>query len=142
MMTLILPIEYYRINHRGVDYFGGRQYVDAILTLKSIPAMSENERKPNFGRWLSTNRFLGKELEGDFYVTRIKSWDDQRFWPVPDRNLKNPVGKFFDSSDNFLTLYNFAPNEMQTTWGHCHLQSLHESIMCDVWRNAYAQRRR
>ncbi len=143
-MTLIIPIEYYNIGSGGrVDYYAGKRIEDGVLTLKSIPAMTYDEYAGNtkFGQWMSPSIFLGKELSGNYYVTRIKYFDDDNYEPVVrDPRVRNPVGKFFDSRSStspFLILYNFAPNEIQTVSGFGMLGERRQGVWGGVdWRNA------
>lgn len=143
MMTLIIPIEYYNIGSGGrVDYYAGRHVENAVLTLTTIPAITYDVKagNTNFGRWTSPSIFLGKELSGNFYVTRIRSWDKEGFVAY-DRRLRNPVGWFFDSTSKespFLALYYFAPNEMQTVSGFGMLgMNRHDGVSSGVdWRTA------
>jgi hypothetical protein len=142
MMTLIIPIEYYNLGSGGrVDYYSGKRIENAVLTLTTIPARTYDVDNPNFGRWTSPSIFLGKELSGNYYVTRIEYFDDPDYKPMTrDPRVKNPVGQFFDSRSTtspFLILYNFAPNEIQTVSGFGMLGERREGVWGGVnWRIA------
>jgi hypothetical protein len=124
MMTLLLPILHYNRKPDGrADYSSSRQTENALLSLTTVPAITDDVEagNTNFGRWTSPSIFLGKEMSGNFYVTRVNYLDDGSGQSgTRDNRIENPVGMFFDSTSTktpFLILYRFAPNEMPTKSG-------------------------
>lgn len=141
MISLKIPIEYHPTPGGRVDYYTNL-VENAVLTLKTVPKMTydENKNEKIMGRWISTSVFLGKEVSGDYYVTRISYFDDPDYVPITrDPRVRNPVGKFFDSTSKtspFLILYNFAPNEMETVSAFGMLGERRDGVWSGVnWRN-------
>lgn len=115
MITLNIRIELMSTNRdwRAERREYGGNVENAVLTLKSVPEMSQSgpAGTKHYGVWSSPSIYIGKEVSGKYYIHRINRWDDSGHVPI-DKRLKNPVGWFFDSTSSespFLDLYEFFP---------------------------------
>ncbi len=120
MAILQIEFNFYPTKPNGrTDYFD-KKSIQAILILNTLAPLTIFPKagvfgfKPpantNFGRWTSVSSYLGKEVSGKYYVTRI-NFPDPGKWA----ELVNPVGLFFDSTSDdspFLTLYDFQPTNV------------------------------
>jgi hypothetical protein len=119
MVTLRIEFSFYAKKPDGYTDYTDKKSVSESLILDTLapythfPKAGHHGFKPpagtTFGRWTSRSQYLGKEVSGKYYVTRIESFDEGRW-----KELGNPVGLFFDSisqDDPFLTLYYFDPTD-------------------------------
>ena len=114
------------------EYRSGKEVENAKLTLTTIAPITYNTKvnKPTLGRWMCPSIYVGKKLQGSYYVTWLAGLDasdpnTRRLWErqegngmVSDPRVVNPIGVFFDDSEGldsdgrgFLTLYRFAAVE-------------------------------
>ena len=114
----ILQIEF-KLNARQFDLnpikpTKGMLNLDIHAPITEFAKAGHNGFKPPantiFGHWSSHSHYIGKEISGKYYVTRIN-------FPNPGKyaDIGNPVGLFFDStsdSEPFLTLYHFDLTRM------------------------------
>jgi hypothetical protein len=106
--------------------YRGSHDENAKLTLTTIAKITYNTKinKPTLGRWMCPSIYVGKTLQGSYYVTWLDALDPRdNDRPrmdgseiVRDVSVVNPVGIFFDDSEGpdaggfgFMTLYKFAP---------------------------------
>jgi hypothetical protein len=114
------------------EYRSGKKVENTRLTLTTIAPITYNTKvnKPTFGRWMCPSIYVGKTLQGSYYVTwlaaldpddpntrRVREWQE-RDGMVRDTRVVNPIGVFFDDSEGldaggrgFMTLYRFAADE-------------------------------
>jgi hypothetical protein len=112
------------------EYRKGKQVENAKLTLTTVAPITYNitKNKPTFGRWMCPSIYVGKTLQGSYFVTWLDAIDPDNphtkaLWQtqepggmVRDTRVVNPVGIFFDDSEGldaggrgFMTLYRFSP---------------------------------
>lgn len=125
MLTLNLKIDLMSPNP---EYRSGKKVENAKLTLMTVAPVTYDTKKnkPTFGRWMCPSIYVGKTLQGSYYVTWLAELDPgdpntRRVWEegrVRDTRVVNPISIFFDDSTGvsadgrgFMTLYRCAPSE-------------------------------